>query len=214
MSDPTHEPHEPEPDKLFDHEYDGIREYDNPMPRWWLVIFAISIVLAFPYALYYHFGDGPSIFDQLNSEIAAYADQLMTTYGELQSDESTILQYMGDDVAMTGMAGLFKGKCASCHLADGSGSVGPNLTDDRWINVKQVTDISGILKEGVVTKGMPAWKDKLTETQIVLLSSYVARLRDQPVDGKPAQGDPIAPWPEAPPMPATDTAAQDAEGTH
>jgi cytochrome c oxidase cbb3-type subunit 3 len=102
---------------------------------------------------------------------------------------------------MTGMAGLFRGKCAQCHLADGSGNVGPNLTDDSWINVRTVTDIPKLLQEGVVTKGMPAWGDQLTETQIVLLSSYVAQLSRNPVAGKEPQGDPIPPWPAAPPTP-------------
>ena len=50
-------------DKLFDHEYDGIREYDNPMPKWWLYIYLITFIICFPYILYYHFGDGPSVHD-------------------------------------------------------------------------------------------------------------------------------------------------------
>jgi cytochrome c oxidase cbb3-type subunit 3 len=187
-----------ERDKLFDHEYDGIREYDNPMPKWWIYIFLGTAIFCYPYIIYYHFGQGPSVHDQLEAERQAYAQQLLATYGDLQPDESTLVQYMHDDVAMTGMAGLFKGKCAQCHLADGSGSVGPNLTDDRWIHVKQITDIADILTEGKAGKGMPAWGDRLTQTQIVLLSSYVAQLSAKPVPGKEPQGDPIAPWPEAP----------------
>ena len=43
---------------LLHHDYDGIREYDNPMPKWWVYIFIASILFAFPYLLHYHFGKG------------------------------------------------------------------------------------------------------------------------------------------------------------
>jgi cytochrome c oxidase cbb3-type subunit 3 len=201
---------EPEYDKLLDHEYDGIREYDNPLPKWWLWLFVGCIVICWPYILYYHFGSGPSVHDALDAEIAAFADQLMATYGELEPDLPTIARYMDDDVAMTGMSSLFKGKCAQCHLADGSGNVGPNLTDDHWINVKTLTDIPNVLQYGVITKGMPEWGTQLTETQIVLLSSYVAQLRRNPVPGKEPQGDPIDPWPAPGELPAPETAEEQA----
>ena len=197
------------PDQVFEHEYDGIQEYDNPLPRWWVALWAISIAFCFPYLLYYHVGPGPSIIDNLDAENAAFAARLLETYGELKIDEGTILTYMHDETAMLGISGLFKGKCAQCHLADGSGNVGPNLTDDHWINVKQVTDISRIVSEGLATKGMPAWGDRLSETQIVLVSAYVAGLRENPVEGKPAEGEVQPPWPEPPPAaePAADAAA-------
>mgnify|MGYP000249420234 CR=1 FL=1 len=46
--------------------------------------------------------------------------------------------------------------------------------------------------------GLPAWQDRLTQTQIVLLSSYVAQMSRNPIPGKEPQGEPIPPWPEAP----------------
>ena len=148
---------EPYRDKLFDHEYDGIREYDNPMPAWWVWMFVLSVLFAFPYVLWYHIGNGPSILDALEAEQAAYAEKLLATYGDLSVDEPTILRMMEDENAMLAMKGLFKGKCSQCHLADGSGSVGPNLTDDHWKNVKGVVDIAEVIRTGITTKGMPAW---------------------------------------------------------
>lgn len=178
-----------EQEKLFDHEYDGIREFDNPMPRWWVYIFVGSILFCFPYVAWYHYGDGQSVQEAYEAEIAAFAERLIAQYGELKPDRDTLLAYMDDDTAMAGMSQLFKGKCAPCHLASGAGNVGPNLTDDRWINVRRITDIPGILRSGVVTKGMPAWSEQLTDTQIVLLSSYVARLTRDPQPGRPAEGE-------------------------
>ena len=183
-----------ERDKLLDHEYDGIREYDNPLPSWWVWMFIASILFCYPYVLHWHFGQGKSIEEQLTAEKEAYAAQLLATYGELAPDEPTILSYMQDETAMMGIAGLFRGRCAQCHLADGSGNVGPNLTDDAWLNVARVIDIPEIIRDGLVEKGMPAWGQQLTETQIVLLSSYVAGMRDRPIDGKKAEGDVLPAW--------------------
>jgi cytochrome c oxidase cbb3-type subunit 3 len=197
-------------DLLLDHDYDGIQEYDNPLPGWWSTLFWLTILFCLPYISWYHIGVGPSVHDKLDAEIAAYAEQLLATYGDLEADEPTMLRFMDDDVAMTGMAGLFKGKCAQCHVADGGGNIGPNLTDDAWLNVKTLTDIAEVVRNGVDGKGMPAWGDKLTETQIVLISAYVARLRRTPVPGKGPEGSVIPPWPDAPPPEAPPPAADGA----
>ena len=184
----------PEKDKLFEHTYDGIQEYDNPMPAWWVWLFVLTVVIAYPYIVRYHFGPGKSPQEKWLAEQEAYSLQLLATYGELEADRETLLTYMDDATAMTGMSGLFRGRCAQCHVADGSGNVGPNLTDDRWINVKQITDIPEIIRTGLSAKGMPGWGDRLTETQIVLLSSYVAQLTRQPVEGKAPEGEPLVAW--------------------
>lgn len=181
-------------DKIFDHEYDGIREYDNPLPGWWKTLFWVTILFALPYTFYYHGAEGRSLADEYDAEVAAFAESLLQTYGQLEPDAATIMKFTDDDVAMAGMGSLFKSKCAQCHRADGSGNVGPNLTDDHWINVKKVSDIFDVLTAGVPLKGMPAWGDQLTDTQRVLLSSYVARLRRSPVAGKAPQGDAIPPF--------------------
>lgn len=182
---------------LFEHEYDGIREYDNPLPGWWKTLFWLTILFCFPYAVYYHGHAGRSIKDDYEAEVAAFAAQLIATYGELSPDAPTIARFMDDDVAMTGMASLFRSKCAQCHRADGSGNIGPNLTDRNWLHVKKLTDIYKVISEGVPAKGMPTWKDQLTETQRVLMSAYVARLSRHPVAGKEPQGDLVPSWEEA-----------------
>jgi cytochrome c oxidase cbb3-type subunit 3 len=193
----------PERDVLFDHAYDGIMEYDNPMPGWWVWLFVGSIVFSGLYALYYHVGVGPSIYDKLEAERAAYGQQLIERYGQLEADEQTIATMMQEENVMNSMASLFKGKCAQCHAADGSGGVGPNLTDDYYINVNNLTDIARILTNGVEGKGMPAWEGQFSETQIVLMSAYVAYLREtDPGAGKQAEGEEIPEWPEPNPSEA------------
>ncbi|MBT8484100.1 MAG: cytochrome C oxidase Cbb3 [Phycisphaerales bacterium] len=186
-------------DRLLDHEYDGIREFDNPLPGWWVWIFVGSILICFPYVMWYHLGEGSSVHDAYEAELAAYAEQLMATYGELTADDATIRSYMDDDIAMSGMARLFRSKCAQCHMADGSGNIGPNLTDDAWLHVTELADIAQVVRAGVPDKGMTAWEGRLSETQIVLVSAYVAQLSRNPIGGKPPQGDVVDPWPPPPP---------------
>lgn len=190
----------PNEDRLMSHSYDGIMEYDNPMPGWWVWMFTASIIFCVPYVMWYHLGAGPSIYEKLDAELAAYDEFLLDLYGELEPDEETILHYAGDEAAMKAMGGVFDGKCALCHNKDGGGggNAGANLTDDSWIHVATITDIAEVLTNGRPVQGMPAWKDQLTETQIVLLSSYVAHLQKYPVPppgGKEPQGERVEPWP-------------------
>jgi cytochrome c oxidase cbb3-type subunit 3 len=179
---------------LMDHEYDGIREYDNPLPAWWTWTWIATIVFCVPYVFWYHLGEGPSLDDKYQAELEAFAAKLVETYGDLEATPETIASFMHDPVAMSGMASQFRGKCAQCHLEDGSGQVGPNLTDDAWLHVSDLTDIVKVLQEGVPQKGMPAWGDQFTDTQLVLMAAYVASLREAPKDGKEPQGSVIPPW--------------------
>lgn len=182
---------------LLDHEYDGIREYDNPLPGWWVALFWGTILFCFPYVLYYHGAEGRSIEDEYQEEIAAFAQRLVETFGDLDPDEATIARFSENEVAMAGMRSLFKSKCAQCHRPDGSGNVGPNLTDDYWLHVKKLPDIYQVITNGVPEKGMPSWEGQLTKTQRVLMAAYVASLRRHPVPGKEPQGEEIPPFPTA-----------------
>jgi len=192
-------PDVPERDPLLNHEYDGIQEFDNPLPGWWVWIFWITILFCIPYVMWYHIGLGPSIHDKYERELAVFAEQLMATYGDLQADDATIRSFMDDSIAMTGMASLFRSRCAQCHLSDGSGSVGSNLTDAHWLHVRTLPDIFDVISKGVPEKGMPGWEDSLSQTQMVLLSAYVAQLGREPRPGRPPEGAIRSPWPPAPP---------------
>ena len=189
----------PSSDPLLDHEYDGIREYDNPLPGWWVALLWATMIFSVVYVFYYHSGvEGRSIEGDYQSEVAAFAQQLIARYGELAADQDTILRYAQDPMAMAGMGSQFKARCAQCHANDGGGNIGPNLLDDHYIHIKDVADLYRVIKDGVVAKGMPAWGQQLSETQLVLMAAYVAQLRGQGAGGKQPEGNPIAPWPSAP----------------
>ncbi len=183
---------------LLDHEYDGIREYDNPTPGWWHAIFFLTILMCVPYCARYHLDeDAPTVQgDWAADQSAAYA-KLFAGIGELKTDEPTILQMMGDPKWMTVAESMFKGNCATCHGDKGQGSVGVNLTDEQYKNIKTLTDFPKVITAGANGGAMPAWKGRLSQNEIVLLSAYAANLRGKNVPGgRAAEGEVPPPWPK------------------
>jgi cytochrome c oxidase cbb3-type subunit 3 len=201
----------PPEEKLTDHLYDGIREYDNPLPGWWTWLFILSIVFSFFYWIYFQLGTpGRSIHDQLDAQAAAIFELKFAEIGTLVPDRETIVKYMHDDKFRAVGKAIFKANCVSCHGANGEGNVGPNLTDERWKNVKQIEDIARVIENGAANGAMPAWRTRLSHiNKIVLTAAYVASLRgSNPPGGKPPEPEavPIPPWPELPAAPAGNAA--------
>jgi cytochrome c oxidase cbb3-type subunit 3 len=181
MSKPT--------DEVLDHDYDGIREYDNPLPKWWVYMFYGTITFAVVYMPYYHFGLG----GQLPREQWAAA---MTQWYELHpppklASAAELEQLAADpDFVLAGEA-TYKVRCVACHAADGGGTVGPNLTDDFSIYGYDRDKIVAVIYNGT-PKGMLAWKDQLSLDDIYAVGAYVRTLRgNTPANPKAPEGEKI-----------------------
>lgn len=184
---PRHD--KPDEPLLLVHDADGIREYDNPMPFWWSAIFWGTFVYGVLYAGYYMIGVGPGVRRDYQDELSAFYQEQAAKLGDLKPTVETIRSLANDPKMMQAAAGVFRANCVTCHGADGGGGTGPNLCDDSYLNVKQVTDIFKVLQNGVVAKGMPAWSPRFGDAQLVLMSAYVAHLRgSSPAAPKPPQG--------------------------
>jgi cytochrome c oxidase cbb3-type subunit 3 len=186
-----HPPAVPEEDHLLDHAYDGIQEYDNPLPRWWLAIFWITIVFSPLYILYFHFGGGMLSIERYDQEMMAFYDrqaEQLLALGEVS--EATLAGLMDDQSMMSGGKKIFQGKCATCHGMFGEGGIGPNLTDQHWLHGPQLMDVYRIVREGVTDKGMLAWERQLRPAELMAVSSYVGTLLgSEPPNSKAAQGE-------------------------
>jgi cytochrome c oxidase cbb3-type subunit 3 len=182
--------------ELLDHECDGIREYDNPMPAWWTGIFWISILFALPYFAFYHLGGvGTTLADNYETEVGAFYEMQAAKLGNLKPDAPTILTLATDGQKMLAGRNMFRANCATCHGPDGGGLTGPNLTDDHYINIRQPEDIFRVVHDGLPSKGMPEWASRFSEPQLVLLAAYVASLRGTHASApRDPQGDRVAPW--------------------
>jgi cytochrome c oxidase cbb3-type subunit 3 len=185
-------PIEQEADILLDHDYDGIKELDNALPPWWKYGFYITIFIAVIYILKFevwHTGMNPT--EEYNAEMTAGKEQVnayLAASKENVDENSVVL--LTDASAITAGKELFGKTCVACHLADGGGSVGPNLTDEYWIHSGGIADIFKTLKYGWPDKGMQAWASTYSPVQLQQLASYVMSLKGtKPANPKAPQGE-------------------------
>ena len=177
-------------DQSFDHDYDGIREYDNPLPPWWVWLFVGCVLWAAFYIPYYHFGPGQLPTEQYAEDMAAW---LAAHPPEPLPDEQALVELAAADSTLvtTGQA-IFVSRCATCHAVDGGGQVGPNLTDDFTLHGYSRASIVKVIHDGVPAKGMLSWKNQLSRDEIYAVGLYVHGLRGQTAAmPKAPEGEPI-----------------------
>ena len=194
MPDPSTASADPPPDQLKDdgHDFDGIQEYDNNLPRWWLGLFVATVVWAVCYIPFYHAGPGKLGATQLKDEMAALDAERSKLAGPVL-DEAGLRKIANDPARRASGKELWvKTGCVTCHGPDGYGQVGPNLRDDHWICEPTMTGITGVLKNGGrAGKGMNPFP-QLGEDGMQDLAAYIVSLnragrKDNPA--KPAAPD-------------------------
>lgn len=174
------------------HDYDGIRELDNPMPPWWLAGFFISIVFAVVYMFHYHvLGTGDLQHEEYEKSIAIAEQEVQEYLSKMAMNvDETNATMMTDPSDLKKGKELFINNCAVCHQEHGGGEVGPNLTDDYWVYGGSIKDIYKVIRKGA-PNGMPEHQSKFNPIQIQQVSSYVLTLEYvSPEDGgKEPEGD-------------------------
>lgn len=173
------------------HNYDGIRELDNNIPAWFTATFVITMLFAVVYLWRYHVAQISPLMEEEYQIAVADAEmahqQYLKTAGSGIDENS--LELSSDKGDLDEGKKLYLANCASCHVADGGGQAGPNLTDNSWIYGCMPKDIYQSIKYGR-KNGMMAWKDNFNDKQIVQLASFVKSLQGtKPASPKAAQGD-------------------------
>ena len=163
-------------DRLLEHDYDGIREYDNPMPRWWLWVFYVTILYVPVYYL------APAPFGAGAGKEAEYAAEVARHRAAQPPEAPTVsaealLALRDDREALEEGAEVYATNCAACHRGDGGGLIGPNLADDAWLHGGSPVAIHATIVNGVMAKGMPAWGRLLRPEQVEQVTAYVMSLR-------------------------------------
>ena len=186
-----------EQERILEHNYDGIQEYDNPLPRWWVWIFWATIVFSVLYIVDVAGAiRGPGRVKDYERQMADAAKRWPTPVAG--ADAAGLAALRNDKNALALGQKTFTTNCAPCHRPDGGGLIGPNLTDDYWIHGGAITDIHKTIADGVLEKGMPPWGKTLKPDQINAVAVYVASLHGtNPVNPKAPQGvkSPDAPTP-------------------
>jgi cytochrome c oxidase cbb3-type subunit 3 len=172
--------------KTTGHIYDGIEEYDNPLPSWWYWLFVLSIIYSLAYLAYYPglgnfagFGGWTS-----TGELEIAAEKADKRYGPIFAKYRDIpLDELAQNVSANKMGRrIFSNNCAVCHGATGEGSFGfPNLTDDEWIWGSENDAIKTTIMNGRDAV-MPAWGPILGDSGVAEVGEYVLQIAGREVD--------------------------------
>ncbi|MGX5817583.1 cbb3-type cytochrome c oxidase N-terminal domain-containing protein [Chitinophaga lutea] len=173
------------------HDYDGIRELNNPTPPWWRWGFYASILFGVIYIWRFHVThSAPSQLEELaiaQAEAAVQKEAYLKNAANNIDENNVTLLSAADDIAAG--KGIFASSCAPCHGQDGQGVVGPNLTDDHWIHGGQLKVIFSTIKYGVPEKGMKSWKEDFSPKQLAQLTSYIKSIHGtKPANPKAPEG--------------------------
>jgi len=173
---------------LMDHEADGIRELDNKLPRWWVLLFYGTMAFAVVYMAYYHvLHAGGLMVAQYEKEMvignalkASAMKKFEDTIGTLEPSQKLEVIARGKQT--------FAKLCSPCHGPDGGGIVGPNLTDNYWIHGDKFSDNVRTIWNGVPAKGMITWKNYLKPEEVYEVASFIYTLRGtHPKNPKPPE---------------------------
>ena len=181
-----------ETDELLKHDYDGIQEFDNPLPRWWLLTFYGAIIFSFFYFGYYHLGSGPSLEQELAQDISKVKAMELAAQKDTPPPSEQELKALLADASKKALgSSIYQIRCASCHGKSGEGQIGPNLTDDYWIHGDgSLTALVPVVTSGVPEKGMPPWGAMLSRDELMQVIAYVSSLRgSNPANPKAPQGE-------------------------
>jgi cytochrome c oxidase cbb3-type subunit 3 len=162
------------------HEHDGIQEYDNPLPMWWVYMFIISTVFAVGYLIYYPgLGNVKGIggwteLKQWQDEVDRHEARFAPIYAELAA--MTPEQMAADRRASQVGRRLFINNCSTCHGVTAKGGFGfPNLTDGEWIYGRDFEAIQSTILNGRIAV-MPPWGAALGDDGVNEVTEYVRQL--------------------------------------
>lgn len=157
-----------ETDRLLGHadEADGIEEYDNPLPDWWLGLFWFTIIWAMGYTVHYHFIADRSQEARFEAEMAAAAEMW-------PEEESGSAEFAMTEAAVQAGEEIYMANCYMCHGAEMEGGIGPSFQDEEWIHGGSPEDVIRIIDEGVPEKGMLTWGPILGAQKVNQVAAYV-----------------------------------------
>ncbi|UIP87793.1 MULTISPECIES: cytochrome-c oxidase, cbb3-type subunit III [Pseudomonas] len=169
-------------DKTMGHSFDGIEEYDNPLPKWWFMLFIGTLLFGILYLLLYPgLGNWKGVLPGYENgwtqekEWQREMDQAEQKYGPIFAKYASmsVEQLAQDEQALKMGSRLFANYCAICHGSDAKGSMGfPNLADHEWRWGGEPDAIKASILNGRIG-AMPAWGQVIGEEGVANVAAYV-----------------------------------------
>lgn len=185
-------PVEEEGEIILDHNYDGIQELDNNLPPWWVYMFYATIIFGAIYLVRFHIFNDYDQEQEFKTEMAIAAQEI-EEYKKTAKDlvDASTVEMLTDAADLSAGKAIFESNCVACHMADGGGGIGPNLTDEHWILGGGIKNVFNTVSEGGRDgKGMIAWKQTLKPAEIAQVASYVLTFQGTtPANPKDAEGE-------------------------
>ncbi|MDO5656178.1 MAG: cbb3-type cytochrome c oxidase N-terminal domain-containing protein [Flavobacteriaceae bacterium] len=182
---------EEEQEIILDHGFDGIKELDNALPQWWLAMFYLGVIYCIIYIVAYFTTDFAHQYDEYEVETArleqGFADWVKANDIKVdQADMAKADKEHGREI--------YNNVCATCHMANGGGAAGPNLTDDYWVNKLDddlYKNIYSVVYDG--SPNNPAMQafgqtKQLTGLDIQDVAAYIYEMNQNQPDVKEAEG--------------------------
>lgn len=157
--------------KIREHSFDGIEEYDNPLPRWWVQGFLLSILFALIYCILYPstwFWDGLLGW----SSQRQYEEQMASAPRAGPSPGAVPALDLSDPALAAAGKSIFAVRCAVCHGPNGEGKIGPSLVSGAWRYGGRPADVLATISGGR-PGGMPPWGKVLSPQEIQQVAAYV-----------------------------------------
>ena len=178
-------------DTVMEHTYDGIQEFDNRLPNWWLWLMWGSMVFALFYWIVFHTLELRVLpreqFEGVMAEAEAVQLAKMLAAG---IDNEFFVAMSENETNVAEGREVFVKHCVACHLDQGQGSVGPNLTDANWVHGCEPMAMWKVVTDGVAAKGMPAWQNQLGPNRVMAAVAYIMTIQNTNVEGKAPEGEP------------------------
>lgn len=167
------------------HAFDGIEEFDNRLPNWWLWTFYLACIFSVFYWIHYHtIGSGALPGAEYQTEQREAAARLEAAAAKSPITEASLQELAKNPAVVEEGRKIFQdpAKCALCHKPDGSGNIGPNLTDDLWVYGGKAMDIYTSIAKGRPGGMLP--HDMYGITFVQRATAYVLSIKNTNLPGK------------------------------
>lgn len=180
------------------HSYDGIQEYDNPMPGWWVWMLWATVAFSVVYVV----GINTGLINNYEEDLAESLEELQqirTAHAEQAPEDFDVTEanlednYVGIEEHIEAGHQTYQNvapSCQSCHGNEGQGNIGPNLTDQHFIHGGTNVDMFEVITDGVSGKGMPGFANQLSAEERAQLVAFIRSIEGtDPPNARAPQGE-------------------------